>query len=327
MTHEKKETSIIICTHNRKNDLIKCLSSIRSSIVGDFEILVVDNNSTDGTVDAIRTEFPEVHLIINDKNLGTAQSRNQAITVSHGKYIWFLDSDTELLSGNILSNMLDYFELHQDIGALGGQVVEEDGQKKYWMMGCIDSGKDEKILVDDGEPFEREVMYLPTCNCMVRKDLLYALGGFDVEYFYYCEDLDLGLKIRNSGLKNVFRSDCCVFHKFSQESRIGDYYLFERNLLRCLIINGSVFNFLFFIPWRLIRSCRVFIGLARKGNVIGNVRTIKESEKGVYSGIIGIARLMFRMLLSIIGAWVWNLIYLWKTLRVKFGKVNYLDVS
>ncbi|MFC1682532.1 glycosyltransferase family 2 protein [Nanoarchaeota archaeon] len=236
MESKKIVVSVVICTYNRKNDLIKCLDSIYTLNYINLEIILIDNNSTDNTYEEIKEKYPKLNIIKNSKNMGASYARNQGINKAQGKYIWFLDDDAIILNKDCLKNMLAFLEKNENTGALGGQIIRENNELIYWVMG---EKKDKKIPVKGSEDFQFNVHYLPTCNCIMKRDLLLKLGGFDTEYFYLCEDLDIGLKIKNLKLNNIFKSDCCALHNFSQSQRVSNYFLLYKNLLRCLLINKS----------------------------------------------------------------------------------------
>lgn len=321
---ENQKVSLIICTRNRKTELLACLESLqgldRTGI--DLETIVVDNASADGTYAAVQARYPGVGCIRNAVNHGTARSRNQAVRIARGAYVWFLDSDTRVLHPAVLRNMLNYLDRHPDAGSVGGQMIDDGAGLQYWIMG---EATDEKIPVTAPGIVERTPHYLPTCNCLMKKDLLVKLGGFDEFYFYYCEDLDLQLRIRRFGLRNVFRGDCCVWHCFVQNQRHGTYYLFYRNLLRCLISNRSVAAVLCFPFTQLQRIRHDYQAFRASGGDMTHIKTLNDSAKQRYTGRWGGGRLALRILLSLAGAWLWNVGMLPITLYRKYYPCRYLD--
>jgi len=313
--------SIVIITFNRKTDLLRCLTSLQKLTYRHTETIVVDNHSSDGTVEAVKRQYPQATWILNPGNLGTARARNRGIARAQGELIWFLDSDTELLEPDILSRMVAYLMDRKDIGSLGGQMVNEPDGLKYWIM---DAKVDRKIPAPVPDVLEQDVSYLATCNCLTRKSLLTAIGGFDPFYFYYCEDQDYGFQLSARGLKNVFRSDCCVLHHFSQNQRAGDYYLCYRNLMRCLLINQS-FSVFFSFPItqavNLYRNYRVF---HQQGYDAANIKTVKDAEKEKYSGRLGVLRLIRTIIGALIRAWFYNLFHISDVWRCRTRRPNYL---
>lgn len=124
------DVSIIIVNYNTKNLTKDCINSIYEQTAGlEFEIIVSDNNSKDGSIEMIKESFPNVILIENNENLGFGRANNKGLAVATGKYIFYLNSDTILLN-NAVKIFFDYFEKHnnENIGALGCNLQNKDGE-------------------------------------------------------------------------------------------------------------------------------------------------------------------------------------------------------
>ena len=120
------DISIVIVTWNGKRFALECLASLATAKAVSLEIIVVDNASTDGTPEAIRTQFPGVRLILNDSNLGFAKANNIGLAVARGRYVCLVNSDV-VVSPSCLETMLEYMERSPDIGLLGPKMVAPDG--------------------------------------------------------------------------------------------------------------------------------------------------------------------------------------------------------
>ena len=119
--------SIIIVNWNNKNLLEDCLKSIcDTQNCENYEIVVVDNNSNDGSVDLIKKEFPKVKLIENEKNLGFAKANNQAIRISKAKYIMLLNNDTIIIQNDCFDKMIKFMEENIKVGVLGCKLLYTD---------------------------------------------------------------------------------------------------------------------------------------------------------------------------------------------------------
>ena len=318
---DKPLVSIIILTYNRKDDLLACLTSLKILDYENTETIVIDNNSQDGTFEEVKKKFPNVIIRRNSKNLGADYPRNQAINIAKGKYLWFLDSDTIILNKEVLSNMVKTLEEDKSIGGLGGQILKDDNELKYWV---IRDGRDDKIPMKNNKVFQYESYYLPTCNLITRMDLIKKIGGFDTNYFYYCEDEDLCLRIKKEGKRLLFKSDCCVLHNFSQNQRIGDYGKQYKNLLRCFIINKTPLYLLIF-PFTQTRELyKSYRRLKRQHGNVKNLITLKESEKGRFLNQTGMFKLGLHMLGAIFKAQLWNFKNLPSTLEVRYNRPNFL---
>ncbi|GMO42037.1 MAG: glycosyltransferase family 2 protein [Termitinemataceae bacterium] len=123
------QTSIIIVNYNTKEFLFNCITSIyKNTIDIEYEIIVCDNASTDGSIEMIRANFPNVILIENKENIGFGSANNRCLAIAKGKYIFYLNSDTILLN-NAVKLFFDYFETHNDtqmLGALGCNLLNEN---------------------------------------------------------------------------------------------------------------------------------------------------------------------------------------------------------
>ena len=120
--------SIIIVCWNVRAELLNCLQSIITNQPGcEYEIIVIDNASSDGTVDAVRRQFPAVKLIANNENRGFAAANNQGIELARSRYIFLLNPDT-ILKNNSIDILLDYMEHNTDVGVCSPKLVFENGR-------------------------------------------------------------------------------------------------------------------------------------------------------------------------------------------------------
>ena len=125
------DLSIIIVNYNVRLYLEQCLDSVRKSAQGlDVEIIVVDNNSSDGSVEYLRQRFPEATFIENQVNSGFAKANNQGIRMATGRYVMLLNPDT-VVTETTLSDCLQFMETHADAGALGVKMLKCDGTFAY----------------------------------------------------------------------------------------------------------------------------------------------------------------------------------------------------
>lgn len=223
------DVSIIIVNYNTKDITRDCLNSIYEKTAGiEYEVFVSDNGSTDGSVEMMRAEFPQVHLIENKANLGFGAANNRALDHAKGKYVFYLNSDTILLN-NAVKFFFDYFESHDDghLGGLGCNLLDRNGQvqtsfseskyvgwdqtdkllAKYRYM-FLSSCKTAVLHFIFRRPLKR-IEYTDSHTRMVGKvgNIIGAslfiknndFARFDEHYFMYCEDTDLELQLSNNG--------------------------------------------------------------------------------------------------------------------------------
>jgi GT2 family glycosyltransferase len=207
-----------------------CLQSIYAGTRStEFEVIVSDNGSTDGSVEYIRTNFPQVHLIENRRNLRFAKGNNVGIRASQGEYILILNPDTIIHDG-ALDKMVAFADKHPEAGACGCQVVNVDGSyqehvrplptiRTEWMstfrlgtLAYLSDWFNPGIYVGWKGEGERAVGWLAGCFILVRAELLKRLGGFDEQFFYYYEDTDLCRRIWAAGYQVLYTSDIAITH-------------------------------------------------------------------------------------------------------------------
>lgn len=223
------DLSIVIISYNTREMTRECLASVVNHS-GEFrvQIIVVDNNSQDGSVDMIKAEFPEVELITNSDNRGFAAANNQAFALCKGGYILLLNSDTIVLD-NVLSASVEYLQCHPHIGGMGCRVLNTDrstqptcsGYPTLWRLlgmtlgtdriSCI-SGIDSYLMRHWARDDEREVEVISGCYLMIRREVLREVGPLDECFFFFGEETDWCRRIREAGWRLVFAPVGTIVH-------------------------------------------------------------------------------------------------------------------
>ena len=211
--------SIIIPTYNRLDILIKTIESILSQKNSNYEIIVVDDGSTDGTPDVIRRKFDNISVACTKKRAGPSHARNIGISISKGEYIWFLDSDVILPDENMVDKMIHVFNSKPKTGSLGGEIVVHEklmdrayGRRVTWNA----YNKRVEVYKDNGL---KECDYLATCNCFTKKKYAMELNGFDEQFVFGAEDMDFGFRLNQRGLKNYIDFNTAVHHFHEKSGR------------------------------------------------------------------------------------------------------------
>jgi GT2 family glycosyltransferase len=231
--------SVIIVNYNVKYFLEVCLHSVfRAAVNIDAEVIVVDNNSTDGSCAMVRAQFSEVTLIENKDNKGFSKANNQAVAIAKGEYILFLNPDT-VMPEDFFAKTLAYMAAHPEAGALGPRLIDGKGQfapdsKKSFPSLSVAIFKTTGInklfsksayfnkyyAVHVGERQTAAVDVLSGCCMLVRKKAMDEAGGpFDEDYFMYCEDVDLSYRIEKAGYKNVYFPEADLIHYKGESTR------------------------------------------------------------------------------------------------------------
>lgn len=234
------QLSIIIVNYNVKYFLAHCLLSLQRAIINmQTEIIVVDNASSDGSVEMLQQKFPWVISIANDKNVGFAKANNQAVEIAKGKYILYLNPDT-IVPEDCFEKCFAYMEQNEKTGALGCRLIDGKGSflpesKRgfpsawvafYKIVGLSHLFKKSKIFNRYhvgyiSEMSLSEVDVLVGCFMWCRKSVIDVVGSFDETYFMYGEDIDLSYKIKQAGFANVYFPDTTVIHYKGESTKKG----------------------------------------------------------------------------------------------------------
>ena len=210
----KPDLSIIIVTWNSARWLPACVHAVAAAIEGlNADIWVVDNGSTDDTIETARRLLPTATVIANDQNLGFARANNQAVERATGRLFLLLNPDTEI-NAQALGGMLRVMESQSDIGLLGCRLVRPDGapQECYGMTYPGVTNLSPAVRPGPGHPESLDVAWLGGACLMARREAVEAVGGLDPEYLMYYEDVDWGLRMRRGGRRVVYWDGGQVVH-------------------------------------------------------------------------------------------------------------------
>lgn len=232
-----EKVSIVIPAFNRKNELRQCLESIYKQDYQNFEILIIDNGSTDGTREMILREYPKVRLFYYGRNLYACRARNLGIAKCIGSYVWFLDSDVVIVNENCLTALMKLIKSDETIGGIGGTVYVFDDKSTRIAL----PQHNQFNMFDDWDREEFQMVecdFLPSSNLLMKRDILLKIGGFTEIYRYLMEDFDLGLKVTKLGLKNVADRRTVALHPFKTSTvDFRKSYNFYRNIFLYFLLN------------------------------------------------------------------------------------------
>ncbi|OGY43199.1 MAG: hypothetical protein A2820_00980 [Candidatus Buchananbacteria bacterium RIFCSPHIGHO2_01_FULL_40_35] len=232
------KVTIQIVTWNSLKYLPFTLKSIFSQTYRDFQVLVIDNNSQDGTIDFLRQDYPEVAVFQNKKNLGFARANNQGIRLLHSPYILFCNPDI-ILEANWLAEVMPKAEdeANSQVGSYGGKLLKlkpidgeigPDSQTTIIDSGGLQILKNRKIVEigagEDSSKFNRDlevfghsgalVLYQRATleDCLVKTKYQSQGEYFDEDFFAYKEDIDLAWRSRLLGWQSIFISQAVAYH-------------------------------------------------------------------------------------------------------------------
>ena len=255
MIQTKPLVTVIVLTINNLDLLRNCLTSIYSQDYEPMEVVVVDNGSDEDVQGMLAEEFPESRMIRLEQNYGFAGGINRGVEISQGKYVALINNDAEA-THKWLSSMVSAAEANSKIAAIASIII--DGNKPKVLDSCgVGIGLDGMSRqAMRGMPVPtlsqpKEVLLFSGCACLLRKDVLKEVGLFDEDFFAYCEDTDLGLRLRRAGWETVVAPGAYVKHFYSMTG--GKYslkkvYWVERNHFWVALKNFPWF-LLFTIPF------------------------------------------------------------------------------
>ena len=225
-----KNVSIIIVSWNTRSHLYNCLTSVYKQISSvNFEVIVIDNGSSDGSQEMVENQYPQVTLIKNATNRGFAAANNQGIAVAQGRYVLLLNSDTVVLH-NSIDRVVSFADTHPDAAVVGCRVLNPDGtlQPTCFMFPSVLNmllsstylykifpgsrffGRERMSwwLRDD----VREVDVVTGCFMLVRRDAIEQVGRLDEQFFMYAEEADWCYRFRKAGWKALFTPSAEIIH-------------------------------------------------------------------------------------------------------------------
>lgn len=236
-----KSIGIVICNFNKKDYIINCIKSILKQSIDDFDIYVVDNASTDDSVEMIRKEFGDlVNLIVNKVNLGGSGGFNtgmKKVLEKDYKYLMCVDNDIIMDSKNV-EELYSFLENNNDIALVGSKIYKMDepeivmafGSKINYdtyeyqdnFKGCKDNDEIPKMLYCD---------YVPACSLMVRTSVIRKIGLMKESNFIYWDDIDWAFRMKEAGYKVAAISKAKIWHKGGGTNPVNTFpdYYFWRN--------------------------------------------------------------------------------------------------
>ena len=292
--------SIVILNMNERHFLPTCLGSIRKmNFPYEYEIILVDNGSTDGSQEFVRKNFPHVKLIENKTNLGYAEGNNIGAKAAKGKYLMLLNNDTEVTK-NWLLNLLKVAESDDNIGICAPKQLMGDKKTILYGGGAINyTGLSYSINMykkDFKETEIHETAFASGAALFIRRDIVHKIGLFDKDYFIYHEDVDLSWRVRLAGYKIMYVPTSIIYHFFKFKRRLQKMYLLERNRFMTVLKNYStrsialvlpmlllleVPNFLYSIArgWSIFKIKSYFYILQNLGKIIKKRQVVQRSRK------------------------------------------------
>ncbi|MEQ1934282.1 MAG: glycosyltransferase family 2 protein [Fimbriimonadaceae bacterium] len=272
------ELSITICSWNTVDDLRLCLQSLHD-VKGeaDFEVLVVDNHSEDGSPDMVEKDFPWVRLFRMQDNLGFTGGQNHALANRHAPNVFLLNSDTIVHEG-AMRRLMEYHREHPEAGMIGPKLLNSDGSLQYScrrfpnpvaaLFRNTPIGKlfpnnpftRDYLMQEWDHSDTREVDWVSGAALFATGDLIEKIGTLDPEYFMFCEDVDWCWQCWKAGYKVVYLHDSVITHAIGRSTDKAPNRMigrFHRSMFRFYRKNMVSQQFILLRPFSLL-----FCGLA-----------------------------------------------------------------
>ncbi len=226
------DLSIVIVTWNAREVLMPAIESIYREVRGiSCEVIVSDNDSNDGSADAVEKAFPDARVLRNARNLGFAGGNNVGLKEVRGRYTVLLNSDT-ITHGGAFERMVAYMDAHPEVGACGPQLLNPDGSKQN----CVHNFPSLvtellnvsllRILFPEKYPSKRQDYAAPVevdavlgACLLLRREVLEKVGLMDADYFFFLEETDWCARIKEAGWKVMHIPDAKITHLFGESTK------------------------------------------------------------------------------------------------------------
>ncbi|MCX9083519.1 MAG: glycosyltransferase family 2 protein [Candidatus Methanoperedens sp.] len=268
--YEELTVSVIIPNYNGKHYLEDCLSSLSNQSYRNYEVVIVDNASTDGSIEYIKNNFPQFKIIENSENLGFAKAVNQAAKNTKNDFIAVLNNDTEV-HYNWLEEFIIFSKSYEDFGSCQSKILLYDRKdtintvgNELFFLGHGWSGRYGKPDMSDNNVME--VSYCSGASMFMKREVFEQAGYFDdEEVFMYHDDLDLGWRLLLLGYKNYVAPKSIAYHKYQYSRNNKKYYYLEVSRFVSIIKYYQLKTMILILPAFLILEAGIILLSIRGG--------------------------------------------------------------
>ena len=279
---------VVVLNWNSRDDVVECIGSLMDVDYPRYRLLVVDNGSSDGSVESLKAKFPDLELVVNKTNLGACEGRNVGIRYALEKgadYVALLDNDT-VVDPNLLTELVRVGETDAQAGLLIPKVYDYWDKDKIASAGSrscsfppgrikiIGMGKEDSAVYNR----QQEVDYATGCALLVKRDVFEQVGMFDPMFFYGWEEYDLSKRIREGGFKIIYVPGGHVWHKIA--SAQGYPLLKWRHLGR-----ATVFFYKKHVPLPYLALPLYVVWVVAREIVLGNRSAAGPFLMGIWDGL------------------------------------------
>lgn len=270
------KVSIIILTYNSSDYIGQLLTSIKNNHKSndDFEVITVDNSSTDDTLVKLKPFENEITIKKNEKNLGFAGGINTGAKIAKGEYLLFINPDSVFEKGNI-NDLVSVFDKFEKVGIVGGKLIEKNGKAEksagrffgLFEILLMSLGLDELFGIRFSPNQITRVDFVSGGFMMVKKEVFKKLNGFDENFFMYMEDMDFCVRAKKMGFLTYFTPDAVIEHaSHGSSSRSFAVENIYKGILYYSRKNNSIFAY--FLIKIMLLSKALFLVLT--GRILNN---------------------------------------------------------
>jgi GT2 family glycosyltransferase len=270
-----KRVSVIIPNWNGKELLGPCLETLYRQQFDDFETILVDNGSTDGSVAFVEKNFPQVTIVRLDENRGFSGAVNVGLTASRAPFVCLLNNDTEV-DGRWLGNLVNALAADPQAGSAASKVLFFSEPQSVNSAGdefsLFGVAYQRRLTRGDAELFNQSRYVFSACGAaaLYRRELFDKIGVFDEAFFAYQEDVDFGFRAQLTGYRCLYVADAVIYHKYHKtSSKVATFtlHLRERNKYFVLIKNLPIKFFLLCAPLFLLHEAFALLQAIRFNHV------------------------------------------------------------
>jgi len=254
--------SVLIVNWNGKHFLDGCFTTLFAQTYKNFEVIMVDNASKDGSIEYTKEKYPQIKLVLNDENYGFAKGNRIGLDYCKGEYIFLLNNDTEL-HPDVLKNLVEALQ-PENVGGVCGKIMSLTNKEKcIFTLPKINSLTGKAVWINEDSE-KCKVDYLSGNSLMMKKSIIDKIGFLDEAYFAYFEETDLCARMIRAGYDLMYIPEVIVWHKEmgSTPSWFNKYYMM-RNQIRFILKNFDV----------------KYIPFALKYNILKAIKTLKSKTK------------------------------------------------
>lgn len=280
--------SVIIINYNGGEDVLKCLDTVQKQTYENIEVFVVDNNSSDNSLDLIKCKYKDIKIIETGYNAGWGEGCNIGIKESKGEFISVVNNDA-FLDYNCIEEMVKSILLKNEYGSCACKILLSDDNEKIEVVGlsiykdgmAISRGRHEnKNRYDKSE----EVFCASDCVCLYKRAMFNQIGLYDSDFFMYANDSDIGWRQQLYGWKCIYNPIALAYHAHSKSAgNYSDFKAFyvERNRLYVAIKYFPIIDFIFSFYYSIYRY---ILQLLLIKNNKGSLSKYKE-ESSLFNGL------------------------------------------